>query len=166
VGDSYVEVLVERERNATYFALRIVMYVLAGVCLVLALGGMTLLAIAGIAFGILGYFVCPAPDIEYEYLYLGKELTVDRIIAKSKRKNVGTYDLNKMEVMCPLNSHELDSYKSRKIPVKDFSSNKPDAKTYVIVYHDEKEELMIYVEGAPELINAVKNTMPRKVIEY
>jgi len=166
VGDSYVEILVERERNTAYFALRIVMYVLCGICIVLAMGGMPILFVAAIVIGLVGYFVCPAPDVEFEYLYLGKELTVDKIIAKSKRKNAGTYDLNKMEVMCPLNSHELDSYKSRNIPVKDYSSKKPDSKTYVIVYHDEQEELMIYVDGAAELINAVKNTMPRKVVEY
>lgn len=166
MGDSYVEVLVGREKNTAFAVLRIIMYVLCGICVVLAMGGMPVLLLVGIAIGAIGYFVCPAPDIEYEYLYMGKELTVDKIISKSKRKNVGTFDLNKMEVMCPVNSHELDSYKNKKLPVKDFSSNKPDSKPYVIAYHDEKEEFLIYVEPVAEFVQAVKSTMPRKVVEY
>jgi len=166
MGDSYVEILVEREKNNAMQAVKTLMYVLCGICVVLSFGISPMLLIVGIALGLVGYFAVPAADIEYEYLYLGKELSIDKIISKSKRKNMGEFDLNKMEVMCPVNSHELDSYKSRNIAVKDYSSGKPDSRPYAIVYHDEKEELLIYVKAAPELIQAVKNTMPRKVVEY
>lgn len=166
MGDSYVECLVDREKNISYFILRIVMYVACALCVLLALAGIPIMFILGVALGVIGAFVVPNPDYEYEYLYIGKELSIDKIIAKSKRKTVGSYDLNKMEFMCPLSSHELDSYKNKKTPVKDYSSAKKDANPYVIVYRDDRQECLIYFEPNSELLAAIKSVMPRKVIEY
>ena len=38
-----------------------------------------------IAFAGLAYFVFPRLDIEYEYLYLDRELSIDKIMSKEKR---------------------------------------------------------------------------------
>ena len=54
-------------------------------------------------------------DLEYEYLYLDKELSVDKIMAKSKRKRVGTYSLDRMEVFAPVYSYHLDNFKNRQV---------------------------------------------------
>lgn len=166
MGDSYVECLVERDRDTRFYVLRIVMYVLCALCILLALGGSLIIFIIGVALGVVGAFVIPQPDIEYEYLYMSKELSIDRIIAKSKRKAAASYDLNKMEVMCPVNSHELDSYKNRNITIKDFGSNKADAKNYAIIIHDDNSECMVIIEPNDELKQAIKTVFPRKVVEY
>lgn len=166
MGDSYVECLVKRDRNMGFYVLRMVMYVLCALCILLALSGITILAIVGIALGVIGAFVLPSPDIEFEYLYINKELSVDRIIEKSKRKAAGSFDLNKMEVMCPYTSHELDSYKNKKTPVKDFSSAKADVTPYAIVIRDEGEETIVLIEPNDELKQAIKTVFPRKVVEY
>ena len=167
MGDSYVECLVERDRNMQYFALKMVMYVLCGIFILLALFvGVTLFFIIGVALGVIGAFAIPNPDYEFEYLLVNKEFSVDRIIAKSKRKTVINLDLNKMEFMCPNNSHELDSYKNKKTPVQDFGSGRDGVKTYVIVYHDEKGDQLVLIEPSAELMKAIKNVFPRKVIEY
>lgn len=164
--DNYAEVLVARKRNMGNYILKVVVYAFGVLCLLGALLGINFLFFVGLGLFALGYFVCPSPDIEFEYLYLDKELSVDKIIAKQKRKKVASYDLNEMEKMCPLNSHELDAYMNKKLPIKDYSSGNPDVKPYVIVYRGQKEECLIYVDPAPELIKAIKNTCPRKVIEY
>lgn len=93
MGDSYIEVLIERDRNKTYFLEKIVSYVLAIMLFFLTfITGSTLFLIGGIALGIVGIFVIPNPDYEFEYLLLNKELSVDKIIAKSKRKSLASYD--------------------------------------------------------------------------
>ena len=167
MGDSYVEILVERDKNSFYALLKYVCYALCGLLIVVSiLTGLSLLLIVGVAVGIIGVFVVPNPEYEFEYLFIGKELSIDKIIAKSKRKSVATYDLNKMELMCPLNSHELDSYKSKNTPVKNFSSGKEGVIPYVIVYKDERAEILVYVEPDAQLISAVKSVSPRKVVEY
>jgi len=166
MGDSYVECLVSRNRENKYQIIKIVMYVLAGICILLALMGIPFLFIAGVAIGVAGIFAVPSPDIEYEYLYINKELSIDKIIEKSKRKAVASYDLNKMEVMCPVNSHELDSYKSKNLPIKNYASNMEDAKNYAIVYRDEKTECIVYITPNEELKQAIKTVFPRKLVEY
>ena len=167
MGDSYVEVLVERERNTGYFIEKIVLYVLCAIFIVISLGaGATAFLVIGIALGVIGVFVIPNPDYEFEYLLIGKELSIDKIVAKTSRKTAANYDLNKMEIMCPFTSHELDSYKNKKVPVKDFSSGKADSTPYAIVYRDEKGEQIICVEPNDEFIAAIKSVLPRKVVEY
>ena len=89
MGDSYIEVLIERDRNKTYFLEKIVSYVLAIMLFFLTfITGSTLFLIGGTLLGIVGIFVIPNPDYEFEYLLLNKELSVDKIIAKSKRKSL------------------------------------------------------------------------------
>ena len=167
MGDSYIEVLIERDRNKTYFLEKIVSYVLAIMLFFLTfITGSTLFLIGGTLLGIVGIFVIPNPDYEFEYLLLNKELSVDKIIAKSKRKSLASYDLNKMEIMCPLNSHELDRYRNNNIMVKYFSSDKEGITPYVIVYHGENGDELVYVEPDERFISAVKNLFPRKVLEY
>ncbi|MDO4965500.1 MAG: DUF6106 family protein [Lachnospiraceae bacterium] len=164
--DSYVECLVARRKSASAMLLKIFVYALCVIFIIGGLIGFTILFIPGLIIGAVGYFLCPSPDVEFEYLYMGKELTVDKIFAKEKRKTAGVYDLNKMEKMCPSNSHELDAYKNRQIPVKDYSSREPDSKPFVIVYKDEAGESLIYIEPNEELLNSIKSSCPRKVIEY
>ena len=168
MGDSYVEVLVERDRNMTYFYERIVMYVLCALLILGALAmGLSILFLAGVVAGVVGACVIPNPDYEFEYLFINKELSVDKIIAKSKRKTLASYDMEKMELMCPLTSHELDSYKNRKnIIVKNFSSGKEGVTPYVIVYHDDKGDQLVYVEPDEQFLKAVKSVFPRKVLEF
>ena len=54
-------------------------FVLVGMVFIIAL-------IPAILFGVAAYFVYMNTDLEYEYLYLDRELTVDKVMAKSKRK--------------------------------------------------------------------------------
>lgn len=166
MGDYCVECLVSRDKNMLHYALRMTMYVLAGVCALLAIIGIAVALVGTVVFAALGAFVCPDPEIEFEYLFLGREISVDKIIAKSKRKTVGTYDIDKIEFVCPINSHQLDNYKSRKVPVTDYSSCKPEARIYAIAYRGENGDALLYIEPNDELFAAMKGVMPRKISEY
>lgn len=166
MGDSYVESIVSREKNKTYAALRVGCYVAAGICAFLGIGGMYILLIGTVVFALLGFFVVPDSEIEFEYTYIDKELRIDKIIAQAKRKKGPVYDLNKMEFICKENSHELDRFKNKSIPTKDFSSLNSEVKPYVMVIKDEKSELLVKLDPVPEILKAIKSVMPRKVIEY
>lgn len=100
-------------------------------------------------------------SVEYEYQYVDRELTVDVIYNKSRRKNVATYDLNKLEIFAPIHSHQLDEYKNRQLQVKDYAAEetKPDPRYVMII--DGKEKLII--EPTEALVQAVKSIAPRKV---
>ena len=115
MSESYIEVMVERKPSGVMLFLK---YLLMGLAAVAFLGAFVfgnLLIIIAIAFGVGSYFVGMYANIEYEYLYLDKEITIDKVMNKSKRKRVGVYQVDKMEILAPLKSYHLDSYRNRQV---------------------------------------------------
>ena len=115
-----------------------------------------------IVTGIGAYFAYMNADIEYEYLYLDKEISIDKVMAKSKRKKAATYDINHMEILAPVNSHRLDSYKNRNGKTADYSSGiveQPDRRYMMVLDGDVK----VILEPNEEMIKAIQTIAPRKV---
>ncbi len=165
MNDTYVEVMVARKKNPFLGAARIILYALALICFLLSLkSGLFLIGTA--VFAALAFFYLPTLDIEYEYLYIDKEISIDKIMSKEKRKHVYTVDLNKMDVIAPANSHELDSHKARGAKVYDYTSGNEDVKVYSIVYAAGNEgTVLVNIEPNEEMLRAIKNVFPRKVLD-
>ena len=126
--------------------------------LILSYIGLILTAITGVG----AYFLKLNTDLEYEYLYLDKELVVDKVMAKSRRKRIGAYTLSRMEIMAPVKSYRLDNYKNRQVKVKDYSVGeelKPDLR--YAMYYEGGEKILL--NPSPEMVKAMKNAAPRKV---
>ena len=124
--------------------------------------GSSLPIILAIALGVGAYFVGMYANIEYEYLYLDKEITIDKVLNKSKRKRVGVYQVDKMEILAPLNSYHLDSFKNRQVKELDYSSGiagQPETR-YCFFYEGSQK---VIIEPNNEFIKLVKNVAPRKV---
>ena len=166
MNDSYVECMVARKSSPIMGVLKYIIYILTGVSVIGVVAGYYIFIVTLLIFGLLAYFVVPGFELEYEYLYLDREITIDKIMSKQKRKRVRTLELNKMEKMCPINSHELDSYKSRNVKVSDYSSGADGARVWVIVYTGKDGEELVGIEPNEEMLKAVKSVYPRKVIEY
>lgn len=163
MNESYVEWMVKRKPSTLWKFLKILMItatVMFG--LVAFVSSNLLVVLAAVALGVGAYFVSLNSEIEYEYLYVNKELSVDKILSQSKRKRVATYDLDKMEIVAPLKSWHLDNYKNRQDKTVDYSSGieeKPE-KRYVFFY-DGKEKVIF--EPNEAMINAMKQVTARKV---
>ncbi|MBQ7955266.1 MAG: hypothetical protein IJ282_05900 [Lachnospiraceae bacterium] len=141
--------------------------------------GKIMLIMLTVAFGILGLILWPAwlvalvtgigayfawlyTDVEYEYLYLDKELSIDKVMAKSKRKRVAVFDVERLEIIAPIKSYHLDNYKNRQCKVSDYSTRveeQPD--TRYAMYYDGNTKVIL--SPSPELMKALKNVAPRKV---
>ena len=112
--------------------------------------------------GVAAYFVYLNADLEYEYLYLDKEITIDKVMAKSKRKKVAKYEVERMEILAPIKSWHMDGFKNRTVKTVDYSSgveNQPDLR-YVMYYEG---NLKVILEPSMEMVKAIKNIAPRKV---
>lgn len=161
MSDTYVECLVKAKQSAVakfFKILLIVLTVLLCVAGVIIPFGFLLALVTGFA----AYFVNLYSDIEYEYLYLDKEINVDKILAKSKRKRVATYSVDRMEVFAPINSYHLDNYKNRNVKAKDLSIGEvqqPDLR-YAMYYEGGGK---IIFSPSEDLVKALKNVAPRKV---
>lgn len=166
MNDTYVECLVERKTNGF---IKFLKYFLISLTVVLALGSLlfniTVGFILAIVLGVASYFVSTYTDIEFEYLYVDKQISVDKVFAKSKRKAVAKYDVDKMELMAPIKSYKLDDYKNRQSKVVDYSSGvekQPDRR--FVFYYDGKEKVII--EPSEDFVKAIMNVAPRKVVTY
>lgn len=166
MNDTYVECLVKQKSKTGLKILKytaITLTVLVGLWSLMT-GSITFLIVA-VLLGVGAYFAHSYSEIEYEYLYVDREITIDRIIARSRRKKVVKLEVDKMEIFAPYNSHELDSYKARKLEVKDYSSGEekqPD-KRYALYYEGQKGYIL---EPSEEFVKAVANIAPRKVKSY
>ena len=76
---------------------------------------------------------CPSNlDLEYEYVYVNGELDIDKIMSKSK-KTFKIFDLTKLELIAPLNSHRMDYHNhNTNLKVLDYSSGKKDHKRFML----------------------------------
>ena len=162
--NSYVECLVESKASPMVKFLSYLSLILA---IIFFLSSLFLLGIVGLILcagaGALYYFLTLNANIEFEYQYCEREITVDKILNKSRRKNVAKYDVNKMEVLAPSRSYHLDEYKNKTLKVVDFSARQKDRQpdpTYTFIY-DGKEKVIF--EPNAEFVAAVKNVAPRKV---
>ncbi|MBO4901216.1 MAG: hypothetical protein J5518_00285 [Lachnospiraceae bacterium] len=167
MNEAYVEYMVERKPNPLTKVLRIAVIALA--VILCAIGFVTMnfyYLIPAVVLGLVAYFLLPRLEVEFEYLYLDKEITIDKIFSKQSRKRAMVIDLNKMEIMAPATSHEFDSYRNRKVPVKDFSSKNPEVKPYGIAYRDASGDMLILFEPNAEMLKAIRTVFPRKVLDF
>ena len=151
MNDSYKELLVSKEQGVKDKLIRVVSIiptVLAGL--------LTLLT------GNILIFIIQWTSIEYEYLYLDKEITIDKIMAKTRRKRVLTIDVNKIEILAPEKSYQLDSYRNRQVKAIDYSAGHdlPDQKLYVMFYEGSQKYLLNLTE---DFAKTIKGIIPRKV---
>ena len=164
IDNNYVECLVESKASPMVRICSILSLALAIVFFLSSIFGLGIVGlILCIGAGALYYFLTLNANIEFEYQYCEREITVDKILNKSRRKNVAKYDVNKIEVLAPSRSYHLDEFKNRTLKNLDFSAREQDRQpdpTYTFIY-DGKERVIF--EPSAEFVAAVKNVAPRKV---
>lgn len=161
MNDTYIELLVKKPDSKTATLLHKLMI---GVGAVLFLAGLfTYLVFMLLGLVLLIGSIIPMlfTDIEYEYLLLGKEFTVDRIRKKENRKTVADYDLGTMVVMAPKGSEQLNRYEQLK--VVDYSSDSEEGNPYEIVVDGKAGKVRVLVDTTQELVDTIRRMSPRNV---
>ena len=159
MNEKYYEIMVQRQVPPLTKVIRITAFILAVFFVVLTLSGFLLAFLPAVFCAAGGYGLGLYQCIEYEYLYIDKELQIDRILGKMKRKRKETLDLNKIELLAPAGSKELERFQGRNYVKRDYSSGKRDAVVFVLV----TDGKIITFEPSMELVNTIKLTQPRKV---
>lgn len=166
MNESYAEAGVKRNKSIGSYVAKA--FIIFGISLVILVGGPLFGSIA-IIIGVIAIFLCtyafPRFNVEFEYIYCDGQFDFDRITGNSKRKNILRIDSDNIEMIAPVNSHALDSYKHMNLIVKDFSSKKPDAHVFAIIGHNQKETLKILFEPNEKMIACIKQKTPRKISE-
>ena len=155
MGDFYTEQLVKRQKASSTTLIKAILIILTVLSVVL---------IFMIPFGIIGpvimialdVFLFRSMDVEYEYLFVNGSLDIDKIMAKSRRKNMFS-----MEMMAPSGSPELRPYQGLK--GTDYSSGMPGADTYELIVVNNGEKKKIIFEPNKAVCEGLKMLAPRKV---
>jgi len=164
MNEVYYEVMVAKKTSALMKALQISATGMTVVCVMAMFIGMLWALIPAVLFGVAAYLLKTFNYVEYEYLYIDKELQIDRILAQNSRKRMETLDLNELEVLAPVRSHELDRYRNRNVKIKDYSSGAEENNTskYMLVVNEKQ----IIFEPTEEMVKTIKMFAPRKVFTY
>lgn len=161
MNESYVECLVARKKSGPLGALKVLLTVIT---VLMVIGGMVFfpLLIVALAAGIGTYFAGMYASMEFEYLYLDKEISVDKIMNKTRRKKAEKFEVDRIEILAPIKSWHLDNYKNRQFKDTDYSSGvegQPDRR-YAMIYDGGRR---IILEPSVEFVKAVQSVAPRKV---
>ncbi|MCR5250314.1 MAG: DUF6106 family protein [Lachnospiraceae bacterium] len=162
--ESYMEHLVKKKVTTGDIAIRalcilvIVAAAVAGLLFVGALGLIVAL-ILGYVYRMLIY---PMTNLEYEYLYCDKTITVSKIMNREKRKDLEVFDLDKMELLAPANSYRLGEYKNRDLKVSEYWSmdKGKEEPPYAMIYEGGRK---ILLDLPKDFVKIVQNNAPRKV---
>lgn len=160
--DAYAECLVKRKDPAYAFPAKAGITVLLVIALLTAfvsLLGLVLLAAVGVA----AYFVHTGLSVEYEYLFVEGDLSIDRILAKSRRKKVLECGKDEIQIVAPSDSYMLKDYEKSGMKVKDCSSG-TGAKTYSLIYQQGADCVKVIFEPNDRILRSMRNYIPRKVI--
>lgn len=166
MNDTIKEILIKRQTPVYMAALK---FVLIGLCAAGIIGGLVfpIFLLIGLVLAVVCYFVIPKFDVEYEYLYVNGSMDVDVIYSKQKRKKAGEFNLEDLEIAAPEQSHALDSYKNNAAVRKEnYTSGKPDARRYVLVYSKDSVKTMVTLELDEEIMEDLRRHAPRKVNQY
>ena len=162
MGDTYIEEMVARKASIVPTALKVILGAIGAGSLILGIMGATLFYSIALFAGLGIYFVFYLSGVEYEYLYVDKSLSVDKIVAKRTRKRVANFDLERMECFAPMGHEALKGYEGRALDKKDFSSGYAQNadKRYVLIYDGQKK---VIIEPSEKMIEAIYMVSPRKV---
>lgn len=163
----YYEFLVQGKPNTGAKIGKVVLLILciAGVGLGL-LTGITILLVIGVACGV-GVWLCSMyTDVEYEYLFIERELSIDKVYNKERRKHAETLSMDKVEVFAPEKSSKLDNFgNGQGKKVTDYSSAdvQNGFKKYVMYYEGNRKILFSLNE---EIAKYLRGKYPRTFSEY
>lgn len=162
MGDFYVECLVKQKTPTVKIFIKILFIALTALFVLFSfMMGLLALIMAAVC-GVLSYFMILECSLEYEYLYMDREISIDKISGQKRRKTVEKFSTEKIEILAPVNSGHLDEYRKRNLKQKDYSigyEEQPEQR-YLLVYNNEAKVLL---SPNSAFIDAIKSIAPRKV---
>jgi len=164
MNEAYAEWLVKRKTPVYFYAISAVMVVLTIISVFFALTtvlGIILMFVCGGAT----YLVIRNSNVEFEYLFISGQLSIDRIFGRSKRKKAWECSMEEIQIIAPADSYTLKDYQHGNTKVMDFSSGQPGRKVYAVIAQQKGESIKALIEPNDKMLQCFRQTSPRKVIQ-
>ena len=163
MNENYAEQLIKRRTPAYAYALTGVLGAVTAVAIFLALTTGVLAVILMFIVGFLTYLSYRNTHVEFEYLFVGGQLSVDKILGKSKRKKAFECSMEEIQVVAPADSYMLNDYKNA-VKTVDFSSHMEHVKVYVAVVQVKGERTKVMLEPGEKMLGCMRQCAPSKVV--
>ena len=161
--DIYAEWLVKRKDTWWTLPVKVGMIIAAMIAFLLMVKyswGFLIMVAVGLAVFYFWRFL----KVEYEYVFVTNELSVDRIYSQQIRKTAVTVQMHDVESVEETN---VDQNRTRladnNLKYEDFSSGEKDAKTYTMIYSANGASHLLICEPDEKLLKAMWRCSPSKV---
>ena len=166
MDNRYVEKLVSKKTEISAIVLRISVLVIALFFsyVIASLIGFVYGLIAIFFLGYLTWYVFFMTSVEYEFVLVNNELTMDKIYGKNKRKTQQTVDVSKCEVIAPIESTYVSGYhRNTQMKAFDYTSGENNEPVYILIVSYGASTAKIYMEFDQKMLDAMKMAAPGKV---
>ena len=117
----------------------------------------------GVFVLVLAYFYNRTLNVEYEYILMQDELVIDKIINKSKRKNLYKINLQYLEAFTYNNKALKQKYSNEKVKVKRCHSGNENEQIYALMTRKSNHSTCVLLNADNKLIEGFKRLYPSKV---
>ncbi len=104
---------------------------------------------------------------DYEYIWQGHELTIDRIYGRAMRRTALVLDLREMLVLAPHDAQVVAPYRKggrKQVKKKyDFTSYDDRIPYYTMIIRDDEETMKVLLDLDDEVLSMLKRFYPDKV---
>ncbi|MDO4267755.1 MAG: DUF6106 family protein [Eubacteriales bacterium] len=163
MNETYAEYLIKRKTPAYAWIIIGLLGLITAFFIFMALTGGIISMILMFVSGFLTYMAYRNFHVEFEYLYVDRQLNVDRILGKAKRKKAYECTMDEIQLIAPSGAHVLDDYRGGK--VLNCASREPGAKTYTAVVQKSGETVKLIFEPNDKMLQCFRQTAPRKVMQ-
>lgn len=160
--DTFFEQIVSIKKSGKAVALFCLIWILAlTLCAFLLLTGilgmLTPILIIGLGYG--AWWLTSKFNVEYEYIVTNGTMDIDKIVNKSSRQRISSFELDKVERLEKYNDHLLQNVKKENIV---FACNKNDPNAYLLVASKEDTKVNYIVFTPSEKLQAaIKKSLPK-----
>lgn len=164
MNETYAECLVRRKTPAYAYILNAVLGAVSLVSIFLAFTTGVLFVILMFACVFVTYLSYRNTRLEYEYLFVTGQLSIDKIMGKSARKKAFECSMEDIQIIAPSDSNVLNDYRTQNQKTVDFSSHMQGAHTYTAVIQSGANSTKLIFEPDEKMLKCFRQTSPRKVV--
>ena len=169
--DTFIEQMVKRKLNTKDYLI-MVGIVLLGMILVLAcvifiniLGMLFIMVVCGVLFG--AYKLIRFRNLEFEYIFTNGDLTVDKIIDRSRRKRVVSFDVKTTSEMGRLTESNLAKLSQRTVGEHFRAGINENGVTenswYILAEKKGGGTFLLFFDPEQRVLDAIREFLPRQV---
>ena len=164
--DAYSEYSVARKRAKWVIPAWVGFFVcLAGVIYFILCMNWIFTVLLAIVGAVLLFLLLRYRSVEYEYIYVLDELTVDKIYRKSFRKSGIRVTMQDVEQLCPTEDSDAERLKGMgsQVSYEDYTSHEPGRPSYALKYLQGGRTHFLFFEPNEKMLKQMRHDHPGKV---